>query len=573
MKRIFLHYQEGNPGVTLYALLRCGLMLLVSITLTSSPALTQDAFEQTAPAKYRITFTDKLNSPFSIEAPGAFLSQKALERRQRQKIQISFNDLPVTPAYIDSLTAAGAKVLTASRWLNAATIQVFDDLTLERIAKLTFVKKNVVLKYSTDKGLAKTEDQIGIQEIITATAMDYGPSWWQVALHNGHLMHNRGYTGKDITIAVIDAGFSSANVLPAFVSLWENGQVLGTRDFVAAGADVFSGQSHGMSVLSIIGGLLPGELVGTAPDADFWLLRSEDVASEFIIEEDNWIAAAEFADSVGVDIINTSLGYSVFNDTIQNHTYAEMDGNTTRVSRAADLAASKGMLVVVSAGNQGNTAWKYITAPADADSVLTVGAVDQSRFVASFSSRGPASDGQVKPNVMAIGKGTYVANLDGTIKQGSGTSYSAPLIAGLAACLWQANRDATAMELLHAICESADRFTQPDDDYGYGIPDFNLANILLQINKEDGIVTEPVTVFPNPFSNELYILFKSPVDEPVDISLYDLSGNELIRTLYPQVAGRSYVKLEGLFNNLPKGAYLIKINAGEMSGNSKLIKF
>jgi serine protease AprX len=573
MRQIFLRHQEGNPGVTLYALLRCGIILLVSVALTSSPAMTQETFEQTAPAKYRIVFTDKDNSPYSIEAPGDFLSQKALERRQNQEIPISFNDLPVTPAYIDSLINAGAEILTVSKWFNAATVKVFDDLTLNKIAKLTFVKKDVVPESSAGKRLIITEDQIGMQEITTSAALDYGPSWWQTAIHNGHLMHNRGYTGKDIAIAVIDAGFAHVDVLPAFKDLREKGQILGTRDFVSAGSNVYLGSGHGMSVLSIIGGYLPGELIGTAPDADFWLLRSEDVASEYIIEEDNWIAAAEFADSAGADIINTSLGYSVFNDTSQNHTYADLDGNTTRISRAADLAASKGMLVVVSAGNQGSSAWKYITAPADADSVLTVGAIDQSRYVASFSSRGPSSDGQVKPDVMAIGKGTFVANLDGTIKQGSGTSYSAPLITGLAACLWQANPHATAMELLQAICESANRFTQPNDDYGYGIPDFNLAHTLLQTNLENETDTEPVIVFPNPFNNQLYIIFKSAIDVPVYISLYDLTGNELIRALFPPVAGRSYVKLEGLFDNLPKGAYLIKIDGGDMSGNSKLIKF
>jgi hypothetical protein len=573
MKLILLHHQEGNLVVALYELLRYSLILLAFLTLTSSPVLTQEVFEQTAPGKYRIEFIDKYNSSYSVEAPEEFLSQKALERRQRQEISISFNDLPVTPAYIDSLTAAGAKVLTVSKWFNAATIQVSDDLTLDKIAKLTFVKKNVLLKSSVYKGLAKTLDQTGIQEITASSALDYGLSWWQIAIHNGHLLHNRGYTGKDIIIAVIDAGFYHADVLPVFENLRENGHILGTRDFVTGGADVYSQASHGMSVLSIIGGYLPGELSGTAPDASFWLVRSEDVSSEYLIEEDNWISAAEFADSVGADIINTSLGYSRFTDTLQNHTYAEMDGNTTRVSRAADIAASKGILVVVSAGNEGNKPWKYITAPADADSVLAVGAIDQYRYVATLSSRGPSSDGQVKPNVMAIGKGTYVAYPGGTVGQGNGTSYSAPLIAGLAACLWQAYPHATAMDLLNAICESADRFAQPDEYYGYGIPDFNLAHILLQAEQEGEPFTEPVTVFPNPFNNQLYIIFKSAIDVPVDITLYDLAGKEMFRTICPQVAGRNYVKLEGLFNNLPLGAYLIKINAGEISGNAKLIKF
>jgi serine protease AprX len=573
MKPIFSYHPPGNPGIALYTSFRCGFFLLASLILGSPPAPAQVTFEQTAPAKYRIVFTDKHNTPFTIEAPEDFLSQKALERRHKQGIPVTFNDLPVTPAYIDSLTAAGAKILTVSKWLNAVTIQVFDDLILDKIAKLTFVKKDYKLKSSGYKGLNKIISTAGMQKVTASFDWDYGSSWWQTGLHNGHLLHNSGYTGKEITVAVIDAGFYHVNTLPAFKRLWENGQILGTRDFVSAGADVYNGQSHGMAVLSIMGGCQPGELIGTAPDAYFWLLRSEDGASEFVIEEDNWVAAAEFADSVGADIINTSLGYSTFYDPLQNHTYADMNGNTTRISRAADLAASKGMLVVVSAGNQGNKVWRYITAPADADSVLTVGAVDQNKFVAGLSSRGPSSDGQVKPDVMALGKGVYVAYPDGSIKQGDGTSFSAPVIAGLAACLWQANRNVSAMELHAAICESADRFSQPDDDYGYGIPDFNLANILLRSNKENETFAEQVTAFPNPFNDQLYIVFKTDVDVPVDVTLFDLTGKEIFRKLYPKIAGRNYVMIEGEFNGLPKGAYLIRINAGMITGNSKLIKY
>ena len=396
MKPIFLYRQASKSGVALCAWLRGGLVTWVFLCLTYPPVFAQVTFEQTAPAKYRIEFTDKNNTPYSLNAPDAFLSAKALERRNKQEIPLTFNDLPVTPAYLDSLTASGARVLTVSKWFNAATIQVFDDLALQKIATLTFVKKNYALKSSGGKSPNEPEGQSGIQAIEASSDLNYGPSWWQTAIHNGHLLHNKGYTGRNITIAVIDGGFYHVNELPAFERLRENGQILGNRDFVDAAADVYAENSHGMSVLSIIGGYIPGELVGTAPDASFWLLRSEDVSSEYKIEEDNWIAAAEFADSVGADIINTSLGYARFDDPLQNHTYAEMDGNTTRISRAADLAASKGMLVVVSAGNQGNIAWKYITAPADADSVLTIGAIDQTGLVAEFSSRGPSSDGQGK---------------------------------------------------------------------------------------------------------------------------------------------------------------------------------
>ena len=456
--------------------------------------------------------------------------------------------------------------------MNTATIQVSDSLILNRISEFGFVRKNTTALNSQSYHTRKKASS-GTKQAPSSASLEYGASWLQTAIHNGQYMHKHGFTGKGITIAVLDAGFSAVDQLPVFDNLWENGRILGTRSFVNPGESVFSQSTHGMSVLCVIGGFLPGELVGSAPDASFWLIRSENAFSEYIIEEDNWIAAAEFADSAGADIINTSLGYSEFDYWNQNHLYSDMDGNTTRISRAADIAASKGMLVVVSAGNEGNSAWKYITAPADADSVLTVGAVDPYLDVAEFSSRGPSSDNQVKPDVMAIGKGIYVASPDETIRPGNGTSFSAPLITGLAACLWQANRESSAMEIRQAICESADRYNQPDDEFGFGIPDFNLANVLLQLEQENSPVDKVVTLFPNPFNSLLYVVFRNNTSAPVDISLYDISGKEMIHTLYPQVEGRNYVKLEGELAGLPRGAYIIRIRSGELSENCKLFKF
>jgi len=545
------------------------LTVLLFFIFNSMPA--QEYPEQTAPGKYRIVFTNKDNSVFSLDDPSAFLSPKSLERRSRQGIPVVYNDLPVTPAYIDSLRNSGAKVLTVSKWFNSATISVTHDSILDKVARMSFVEKKVPAG-SAAIYIHNAPEKAGIQLISEDPDPDYGPSWWQTAVHNGHLLHNSGYRGNDMMIALLDAGFYHVNQLAAFSHLWDNGQIIGTRDFVDPGADVFSGHTHGMIVLSVIGGLLPGELVGTATDADFWLLRSEDGASEFIVEEDNWVAAAEFADSIGADIISSSLGYTQFNDPLQDHSYADMNGNTTRVSRSADMAASKGMLVVVSAGNQGNTSWKYIGAPADADSILAVGAVDQNLYVADFSSRGPSSDGNVKPDVMAIGKGTYVAGVEEGIRQGNGTSLSAPIIAGLSACLWQANPGSTAMEVLSAIRESSDRYANPDEDYGHGIPDFNLAHVLLQSSTDPGI-NEQVTVFPNPFRNELYILFGAPTDDPVDVILFDLTGKEINRYEYPAFPGRKYLNMEGEFNYLPGGIYILKVKSGSLSGKSKLVRF
>lgn len=571
MKPISLFRKGNRPSPAFSSLLRCLLVSLVVFTLTLSNTSAQAVFEETAPSYYRIEFTNKNNNPFTIDNPGEFLSAKALERRNRQGISVKENDLPVTPAYLDSLVTTGANILNVSKWFNAATVYASHDSILNAIARFTFVKKDQQKKASYPALFPGNRS--GIKQETTPLEQDYGPSWWQTAIHQGQILHNTGYRGKGMTIAVIDAGFYAVDGLPAFDNLWNNGRILGIRDFVEPGSDLFLGHSHGMVVLSIIGGYLPGELIGTAPEANFLLLRSEDANSEFIIEEDNWITAAEYADSSGVDIINTSLGYTRFDDPRQDHIYADMDGNTTRISRAADIAASKGMLVVISAGNGGNSTWRHIGAPADADSVLAVGAVDATYYVAGFSSRGPSADGNVKPDVMAIGKGTYMAGIGGGIVQGNGTSLSAPVITGLAACLWQASPGSTAMEVLAAIRESADRYQQPSEDYGYGIPDFNLACVLLKVDQDDQENSEPIATFPNPFSDHLYVIFQTPVDGALEISLIDLAGKEIMQSTVPPLPGRNYLKLEGAFSHLSSGAYLLKVHSGTLHGFAKLIKY
>jgi len=568
MKRIFLHQFADKPGCV-FSRLTTLLCFVVCLLALENPAIAQQDFEETAPGRFRIVLKDKNASPFSLESPEDFLSVRAITRRAKQDIPLRYDDLPVTPSYIDSIRSTGATVLTVSKWFNAVTVMALEDSILEKIRKFAFVSDASQIPVSRSESLANS----GIQIITEEYAYNYGVSGWQTAIHNGHLMHNRGYTGGGMIIAVIDAGFYHVNQLPAFESLWDNGQIIGTHDFVIAGADVFNGHVHGMVVLSIIGGNLPGELIGTAPDASFWLLRSEDGGSEFLIEEDNWVSAAEFADSAGADIINTSLGYSEFTDPAMNHSYSEMDGNTTRISRAADMAASRGMLVVVSAGNQGNKDWHYISAPADADSVLAVGAIDANGFVAPFSSRGPASDQRIKPDVMAIGLGTWMAGWDGGILQGNGTSLSAPVITGLSACLWQANPDATAMQVLNAIRKSANRYMNPDADYGYGIPDYNLAGVFLK-SSEAGAETQPnITTFPNPFSSELYIIFKNPVEDAVDIQLIDLSGRIVFQHQYEGITGIEYIKIEEGISTLPKGVYLMRIEGGVTSEVCKLVKY
>jgi len=528
------------------------------------------AQEETAPGKYRIVFTDKDNSPFTLEKPEDFLSARAIQRRKTQLIPLDSKDLPVNPAYIDEVGSTGARVLTVSKWFNAVTVDHVDPAILQQIMGLPFVRPDPLKKISSDVDIQVKSYGASHAE---AEPLDSGNSFRQIELHNGDMLHASGYTGEGIHIAVVDAGFNDADASPAFTRLWQKGSILGTRDFVNGNSLLYEGHTHGTSVLSVIGGWEPGYLAGSAPDASFWLLRSEDGSTEYLIEEDNWIAAAEFADSAGVDVINSSLGYSTFNDPSQNHSYIDMDGNSTRVSIAADIAASRGMLVIASAGNEGTSGWRYISAPSDADSVLCVGAVDSTGAIASFSSHGPSSDGQVKPDVCAMGVRNFGVNAAGDLARSNGTSFSAPVISGLAACLWQANPEAGVMDILNVIKESADRYKTPDTLYGYGIPDFNLANILLKRRAVPQDPAIPMVTFPNPFSTEIYIWFNSYYVPDITVTLIDLSGKVVLLERREVGRDEAYIKVYNGLNRLPRGIYLMKVVSDRWQQTTRLMKF
>ena len=361
-------------------------------------------------------------------------------------------------------------------------------------------------------------------ETIIDTSL-YGTSVHQVSQLNGHYFHQKGIKGQGMVIAVLDAGFYNADKLPSLSNLYETGKILGTRDFVNPSSDFYTEHWHGMMVLSTMGGYLPGELIGTAPEASYWLLRTEDAASEYLIEEDNWVAGAEFADSVGADIINSSLGYYEFDDSTMNHTYADMDGKTTRVTRGANMASSKGMLVFSSAGNEARNNWRKIIAPADGDHVIAVGAVDRNRNYASFSSVGPAADGAIKPDLAAMGSGTAVQGIIWDIVARSGTSFASPVLAGMAACLWQANPTVTAKEMARIMMLTGHQAIKPDTLLGYGIPDMQLADLILnQFNVPVAESSKNWKVFPNPFQSTLTIFSDSGFIGEVDIELSTLSG-------------------------------------------------
>lgn len=442
-------------------------------------------------SRYIIKFKDKGTNPFSISNPSQYLTQRAIQRRTRYNIAIDSTDLPITPRYIDSLRAAGAvSILNSSRWLNQVLIKTSDATALAKINSLPFVLSTNPIAPLV-QATQTSNNKFGVTEQNTGSfspsepdnlldVYNYGRSNGQVKIHKGEFLHNHGFRGEGMHMAMLDAGFLNYLTLRPFDSIRLNNQVLGTWDFVANEASVNEDDKHGMHCLSTIAANVPGVFIGTSPKTSFYLYRTEDVASEYPVEEQNWAAGVERADSLGVDICSTSLGYFQFDNSIFNYTYNDLNGNTTISVRAADLAAKKGMLMVVALGNEGNNIWHYLISPADGDSVMAVGAVDTLGNVASFSSYGPSSDGQVKPNVASVGLNAIVANsTNGAPAYGNGTSFACPNMAGITSCLWQAFPEINNMGIINAMQISATKAANPDDRVGYGIPDAKKAFVYL----------------------------------------------------------------------------------------------
>ena len=527
--------------------------------------------------KFAIFFTDKKGSPYSISNPAAFLSQRALERRNKQCIAISENDIPVNQSYVDSIAATGVTIYNRSRWLNFVTIDTTGHpFAASKIIGFPFVRSTRAVGKaiggfgSMDDAEAKKSARIG----AIATTPNYGGSLTQAHQIGADCLNEQGFQGQGMVIAVLDDGFYKADSLPIFDSLWANNQILGTRDFSMPGSNVFAEDTHGMEVLSTIGGKLPGQLVGTAPKAHFWLLRSEVAATENIIEEYNWVAGAEFADSAGADIITSSLGYTTFDNPAQNQTYAQMNGRTAVSSIAATIAAEKGIVVAVAAGNGGNSSWNHIGSPADADSILTVGATTGSGIRATFSSYGPTADGRIKPTVMAMGEGSTLASSAGGVTTGNGTSFATPELAGAVACLWQANPSKTNMEIINAVIHSGSQFADPDTAMGYGIPNFCAANTLLGIN-EPAVTQLPngFKVMPNPFYNSIQVNFLSANNALATVQVFDLMGRVLSQENV-QLAQGAYMQLPvSSLLSQAAGVYVVSVNDGTQSFFTRIVKY
>ncbi len=430
-----------------------------------------------------VYFTDKPDAEISMQHPEDFLSPRALERRTRQRIDIDISDVPVSAEYVQALVDLGMEIDQVSKWFNAVSVyatpeQLISVQQLPFVGKVEAVKKYAILNEQLTPLNTSVFYRQGATEEITA---QLGYAAGQIEQINLDTLLEMGLSGDSMIIAVLDAGFFGVDTAHLFSSFWDKDQILGYYNFPEHNDQVFNIWSgyHGSWVMSVIGGDIDSVFSGSAPDAWFYLYRTEIAETEYVVEEDHWLAAAERADSVGADIINSSLGYTEFDDAAENHTWDDLDGNTTVVTNAADMAASKGILVCNSAGNLGASPWYYVSMPADGDSVFTIGGVDIDSVHASFSGYGPTADGRLKPNVVALASNSACLSPDGYVTWLSGTSFSSPLIAGACATLWQEFPEATNMDILHAVEQSAHLYTTPDYAMGYGIPDFFKAYTLL----------------------------------------------------------------------------------------------
>lgn len=514
---------------------------------------------QSSNTRYWVAFTDKSGSPYSLSNPQQFLSQRAINRRALHGYPVNTEDLPVNPSYVSQVQATGAIVISRSRWFNGIIVRVTNPSQITAINALPFVQstKSVALIRPEPLYVGPRENPLSVQKHAAPLIVDrfnYGQAYAQISQVNGICLHNQFYDGAGMEIAELDNGFQNANNISIFDSLYAHNRVIGRFNFFKGDtSELYSLGSHGTSVLSCMAAFEPGNFIGTAPYAKYYLLRSEVDTCEQIIEEYSWVSAIEYADSAGADIATSSLGYIGFDDSTQNHTWEHLNGKTSVASRSATLAARRGMIVCVAAGNAGSSPWRKITIPSDADSILCVGAVDNTGAYASFSSQGYSADGRVKPDIMAQGLGTTVISSGGSVITSNGTSFATPVIAGMVACLWQANPTKKNMEIISAIKQSASQFAAPDSLMGYGIPDFCLAD---QILKTTAIQEHPDLQFN---ANGLTI---SGLENCVlQTELYDMTGRLLGGARAQVTYGQKTVLRLPAYEQARTGVYLLTISS------------
>ena len=501
-----------------------------------------------------VYFNDKTGVDEALNNPITILSQESINRKTLHNVSIDERDVPVNENYITQLkNITGVTVMAKSKWFNCVYIRaeksIIDDLVnLNFVNNIDFANKAL----NTREILTvKRQSQRSHNKFEAKTSFNYGSAAAQIQQLNAHYLHEQDFTGTGMTMAIMDSGFPGVNTIGGFKRIRDEGRLLDGYDFVNRNDNEFTntGSSHGTQTFSDIAGFIDGQFVGTAPDASYYLFVTEDVSTEGPHEEAFWVEAVERADSLGVDVINTSLGYSNgFDNPAYEYNRSDMDGQTTFISKGANIAFQKGMLLVVSAGNSGNSSWGIISAPGDAPGVLTVGAVSSSGQYASFSSRGPTADNRVKPDIMARGASAAVISSGNVVTTSNGTSFSSPIMAGAVTCLWQALPDMTNAEIMQLIRESAHLYNSPNDEMGYGIPNFRsiLENLSIGANDE-----EKLTIYPNPTEGRLFI--RIGLNDYV-VNIYTLDGR-LIR--HQNSSELNYISLQ----DFSDGLYLVEIKA------------
>ena len=481
---------------------------------------------------YWVKFKDKGNNAYSLANPIQYLSQRSIDRRANQGIAIDSSDLPITTAYIEGVSPFVNQIVHQLKWFNLVVVKITNPGKVDSIRHLSYVDSIspiITAPYKSLMAQNKFEAATPVNQQIIYPDV-HGAGYHQLNMMNADLLHQLGYRGNGVLISMMDNGCLGADHMAAFDSV--RPRIFDTWNFTTNQPDIYSDSEgvHGTYTFSCMAGNQPYKFVGAAPDAGFLLFHTEDNYAEWVMEEYHWAAAAERADSNGAQIFSTSLGYTTFDGGIGDNTYADLTGNKSMMTQAANVAAGKGILIFNSAGNDGNDQWHYIAVPADGDSVIAVGAVDSARNVAGFSSRGPNAEGLIKPDLCAQGSGVYIVGSAGNIFLGNGTSFSCPILAGCAACLWQAFPDKTAREIKDAIMISADRFWTPDNNYGYGIPNFYNAYLLLKTNYNGSILrlSEDAAVYPSPFSNELNVSLYNSTAGTRLVELFNVAGKKIL---------------------------------------------
>ncbi|MEI8085385.1 MAG: S8 family peptidase [Paludibacter sp.] len=529
------------------------LLLFIAISIQAS----------TTSYYFYVQFANKNNSPYSLTNPSEFLSAQSIARREHRAPIYDSTDLPINPSYLSQVNNLGVNIHNRSKWMNGVTVLIRDSSVMSQVRALSFVK---FVQYT-----GKLDGAATISAKKIKTTINYGTATSQIDQLNGKYLHNLGYRGKDIVIAILDAGFNNANTNIAFDSLRLQGRLLGTKDIINPNSNIFAEDGHGAMVLSTMTGNLPNQFLGTAPDASFWLIRTEYVPTEYLVETDFWASGIEFADSVGVDVVNSSLGYTEFDDASMNFTYADMNGKVSRASRAATLAAQKGIIVVNSAGNDGNKAWHNIGVPADAEGIVTVGAVTSTGSPSSFSSFGPSSDFRVKPEICSMGTSAAVVSTSGTTISGNGTSFASPIMAGMMACFLQASKSiyppCDVPTLLKTVFESGSLYANPTAQMGYGIPNFQLALAKLPFTSLTEITeTKDVIIAYDRNDKSIHVrLLDNQIAEGKSIRLYSITGS--LQMNMPLNEPETLLHTDKLF----PGMYVISISGNGKTSTHKVV--